>query len=272
MHGLIRLRQFTLAEGHIICRMDQLEKEFDDALALIKYVMDTLELKDFTYRFSKWDPENKSGKYIDNPKAWEESQKTLKGILDKHEFDYIEAEGEAAFYGPKLDIQMKNVFGKEDTLITVQIDFALPERFDMNYTDKDGKDVRPIVIHRSSIGCYERTMALLIEQYAGAFPLWLSPVQIKILPINDELVKYALEIKEKLAEKDIRVEIDDRTESLGKKIRTAEMEKVPYMIVIGEKEKEGNMISVRSKKDGDLGSLDIEKFVDKLLEEIKNKK
>lgn len=268
MHGLIRLRQFTLAEGHIICRMDQLEEEFDAVLDLIAYVMKRLELTDFTYRFSKWDPENKKGKYIDNPKAWEESQATLKKILDKHKFEYVEAEGEAAFYGPKLDIQTKNVFGKEDTLITVQIDFALPERFDMNYTDAEGKDVRPIVIHRSSIGCYERTMAMLIEKFAGEFPLWLSPVQLKVLSINDELTKYATEVAQKLKAEGFRVEVDGKSESLGKKIRNAEVEKIPYMLIAGEKEKEAGSVSVRSKKDGDLGMMSVEDLVKKLKEEI----
>jgi len=271
MHGLIRIRQFTLSEGHLICRMDQLEKEFEGVLDLINYVMKTLRLEDYTYRFSKWDPANKKGKYIDNAPAWEESQKVLKKILDKNKLVYTEAEGEAAFYGPKLDIQMKNVYGKEDTIITVQIDFALPERFDMTYIDQQGKKVRPIIIHRSSIGCYERTIAMLIERYAGAFPTWLSPVQATIIPVSEKFVDYGNEVLGQLKDAGVRVEIDDSDESLGKRIRNAEKQKTPYILVVGEKEVEAKEVAVRKRGVGDLGSQKIEDFEKTILKEIKER-
>ncbi|MEK7167526.1 MAG: threonine--tRNA ligase [Patescibacteria group bacterium] len=271
MHGLIRLRQFTLSEGHLICRMDQLEEEFEGVLDLIQYILKTLGLSDFWYRFSKWDPKNNKGKYIDNPKAWEQSEKTLKKILDKNKMKYEEAEGEAAFYGPKLDIQMKNVFGKEDTIITVQIDFALPEKFDMAYIDEKGQEVRPIVIHRSSIGAYERTMALLIERYAGAFPTWLSPNQVKIIPVSEKFNDYGIKVKEIFEKNNIRVELDDSNESLGKRIRNAEKEKTPYILVVGEKEKSEDTVSVRKRGVGDLGAKKAGEFVKEILEEIKNR-
>lgn len=271
MHGLIRLRQFTISEGHLICRMDQLEEEFDGVLNLINYVLNTLDLKDYWYRFSKWDPKNNKGKYIDDPKAWEQSQKVLKKILDKNKMKYEEAEDEAAFYGPKLDIQMKNVYGKEDTIITIQIDFALPERFDLTYIDSKGKEVRPIVIHRTSIGCYERTLALLIERYAGAFPLWLSPTQIIVAPVSEKLNEYGLEIKKQLSEAGLRVAIDDSNETLGKKIRNAEKEKAPYILVVGEKEKASDLVAVRKRGAGDLGAKKLAEFL-KLVKEEVNKK
>ncbi|OQA37241.1 MAG: Threonine--tRNA ligase [Parcubacteria group bacterium ADurb.Bin326] len=272
MHGLIRLRQFTLSEGHLICRMNQLEEEFEGVLKLIDYVLKTLKLENYSYRFSKWDPANKKGKYIDAPQAWEESQAVLKKILDKNGLNYVEAEGEAAFYGPKLDIQMKNVYGKEDTIITVQIDFALPERFDMNYINEEGMEERPIIIHRSSVGCYERTIALLIEQFAGAFPTWLSPNQVTVIPISEKFSNYALRVAEKLkSSADIRLEVDDSNESLGKRIRNAEKEKTPYILVVGEKEAESGTVAVRKRGDGDQGVIPLEDFIKNIKQEIENK-
>ena len=272
MHGLIRLRQFTISEGHLVCRMDQLEEEFDGVLNLISYVLKTIGLSDYTYRFSKWDPKNEKGKYIDNPAAWESSQVALKRILDKNGLQYEEAEGEAAFYGPKLDIQMKNVHGKEDTIITVQIDFALPERFDMKYTDKEGKDARPIVIHRTSIGCYERTLALLIERYAGAFPTWLSPNQVTIIPVSEKFNEYGYKVKKALDNEMILVEIDDSDDSLGKRIRNAEKQKTPYIIVVGEKEQTEGSVSIRQRGNIDLGTKSLQEFVDLIKQEIADKK
>jgi threonyl-tRNA synthetase len=271
MHGLIRLRQFTLSEGHIICRMDQLEKEFEDALDLIDYVMKTLGLTDYWYRFSKWDPNNKKGKYIDNPKAWDDSQKALRNILDKNKLEYEEVDGEAAFYGPKLDIQMKNVHGKEDTIITVQIDFALPERFDMNYTNEEGKDVRPIVIHRSSIGAYERTIALLIERYGGKFPTWLSPNQVVIIPVSEKFNDYGNKVLQELKDNGIRCEINDDSESLGKRIRIAEKQKTPYIIVVGEKEVESETVAIRKRSEGDIGAQKTTEFIEVIKKEIEEK-
>jgi threonyl-tRNA synthetase len=271
MHGLIRVRQFTLAEGHIICTPEQLDQEFKDVMDLITYVMKTLGIiDDIWYRFSKWDPENKE-KYIDNPEAWEYTQRRMKVMLDELKIDYKEAKGEAAFYGPKLDIQFRNVHGKEDTLFTVQVDFALPERFDMEYVDKNGEKKRPIIIHRSSIGCYERTLAMLIEKYAGAFPVWLAPVQAKILPIVEKHHDYALELEKRFKDAGVRVETDLRNEKIGYRIREAQLEKVPYMLVTGDREAEDNTVSVRSRKDGDLGSMSIDDFLSKIIGDITNR-
>lgn len=271
MHGLIRVRQFTISEGHLIVTPEQLEEEFKGVVDLINFMMATLGIQDdIWYRFSKWDPDNR-GKYIDNPEAWEDTQKKMKNILDHIGIPYKEAEGEAAFYGPKLDIQFKNVHGKEDTIITVQIDFSLPDRFDMTYIDKDGAKKRPYVIHRTSIGCYERTLAMLIEKYAGAFPAWLSPVQVKVLPIVDKHHEYALKVQKLLQSKNLRVEVDLRNEKIGYKIREAQMEKIPYMLVIGDKEMENNAVAVRSRKEGDLGAMQIDKFAAKLVEEVDKK-
>lgn len=271
MHGLIRVRQFTLSEGHIICRMSQLEEEFEGALNLINYVLKTLKLEDYSYRFSKWDPNNKKGKYIDNPKAWEESQKILKKILDKNKLEYVEAEGEAAFYGPKLDIQMKNVYGKEDTIITVQIDFALPERFDMTYVNEEGKNERPIIVHRSSIGCYERTMALLIERYAGAFPLWLSPQQVQVIPVGQDFIKDSEEFYQELKSAGIRAWFDQSNETVGYKIRKGEKAKIPYMIVIGEKEAAGGNLQVRVRGQKDTIEMSKADFIARIIKEDKEK-
>ena len=270
MHGLTRVRQFTLSEGHLVVRPDQVEEEFKGVLNLIKYFMRVLDIEDeLTYRFSKYDPNDKSGKYIDNKEAWEFAQDKMKKILDHLNIDYVEAEGEAAFYGPKLDIQGKNVYGKEDTIITIQLDFFLPESLDMTYIDKDGSKKRPVVIHRSAIGSYERTLAMLIEKYAGAFPLWLAPTQIKILPISENEVDYANKIKEELMKENLRAEVDYSDEKIGYKIRQAQLEKVPYMFVIGKNEVENNTVSVRARDGKKQDNITIDNIISDLKEEIK---
>lgn len=271
MHGLIRIRQFTISEGHLMCRPDQLEDEFRGCLELAIYMLKTLGLyEDVSYRFSQWDPDDRE-KYIGTEEQWNEAQSTMKRILDHLEIPYKIGIGEAAFYGPKLDIQIRNVFGKEDTLITLQIDQMLAENFGMEYTDSDGTKKHPYIIHRTSIGCYERTLALLIEKYAGAFPTWLAPVQVKLLPITDGQKEYAREFALELQKSGIRFEVDDRNEKIGYKIREAQLEKVPYMLIIGEKETETGSVSVRSRKDGDLGQVVKAEFVEKILQEIKDK-
>ena len=271
MHGLIRIRQFTISEGHLACTPEQLEQEFAGCVELANFMLRTVGLdSDVSYRFSKWDPANK-GKYIGTAEQWEEVQGRMREILNNLNIPYKEADGEAAFYGPKLDIQIKNVHGKEDTLITVQIDFLLAEKFGMEYVDRDNQKKFPYVIHRTSIGCYERTLALLIEKYAGAMPTWLSPVQVKVLPIIEKHFEYAQEVKNALCAEGVRVETDFRNEKIGYKIREAQLEKVPYMLVIGDKEMENNQVAVRARKDGDLGAMPIERFVEKILEEIKTK-
>ncbi|HBL81263.1 MAG TPA: threonine--tRNA ligase [Clostridiales bacterium] len=271
MHGLIRIRQFTISEGHLMCRPDQLEDEFRGCLELAIYMLKTLGLyEDVSYRFSQWDPDDRE-KYIGTEEQWNEAQSTMKRILDHLEIPYKIGIGEAAFYGPKLDIQIRNVFGKEDTLITLQIDQMLAENFGMEYTDSDGTKKHPYIIHRTSIGCYERTLALLIEKYAGAFPTWLAPVQVKLLPITDGQKEYAREFALELQKSGIRFEVDDRNEKIGYKIREAQLEKVPYMLIIGEKETETGSVSVRSRKDGDLGQMEKAEFIEKILQEIKDK-
>lgn len=271
MHGLIRVRQFTLSDGHLIVTPEQLEDEFRGVVSLIDYIMTTLGIEnDITYRFSKWDPNNKE-KYIDEPEAWERTQDIMRNILNHLGINYTEADDEAAFYGPKLDIQFKNVHGKEDTIITVQIDFALAERFNMTYIDKNGEKKHPYIIHRSSIGCYERTIAMLIEKYAGAFPTWMSPVQVKILPISDKYNEYADKVATSLKEKSIRVETDFRAEKIGYKIREARLERTPYILVVGEQEAKNNTVAVRSRKNGDEGSVALEDFENRILLEIAKK-
>ena len=272
MHGLIRVRQFTISEGHLMCTPEQLEGEFKGCLELAIYMLKTLGLyEDVSYRFSQWDPDDKE-KYIGTPEQWEEAQGMMGKILDNLEIPYKIGIGEAAFYGPKLDIQIKNVFGKEDTLITIQIDQMLAKQFGMEYVDKDGVKKNPYIIHRTSIGCYERTLALLIEKYAGAFPVWLAPVQVKLLPIADRHLDYIYEVKRKLEESGIiRVEIDDRSEKIGYKIREAQLEKVPYMLLVGDKDIENNTVSIRDRRDGDIGSMSIEEFIAKITEEVNNK-
>ncbi|WP_061995977.1 threonine--tRNA ligase [Clostridium sp. ATCC 25772] len=271
MHGLIRVRQFTISEGHLAVRPDQLEDEFREVVDLINYMLDTLGIReDITYRFSKWDPNNKA-KYIDKPKEWEETQDKMRQILDNLQLDYTEAEGEAAFYGPKLDLQIKNVHGKEDTIITVQIDFSLAERFGMTYIDKDGKEKHPYIIHRTSIGCYERTLAMLIEKYAGAFPTWLAPIQVKVLPISEKYHDYAEEVTKELERNGLRVETDYRAEKIGYKIREARNERVPYILVVGEKEAENKEVAIRSRKNGDEGAIALKSFIERITVEVENK-
>lgn len=271
MHGLIRVRQFTISEGHLMCRPDQLEDEFKACLELTNYMMETIGLKeDLTYRFSLWDPNDRE-KYIGTEEQWNEAQGVMKTILDDLNIDYKVGIGEAAFYGPKLDIQIKNVFGKEDTLVTIQIDQMLAEKFGMEYVDKDGIKKNPYIIHRTSIGCYERTLALLIEKYAGAFPTWLAPVQVKLLPIADRHLDYLLEAKKALEAKGIRCEVDDRSEKIGFKIRSAQLEKVPYMLLAGDKDIENNTVSLRTRSGGDKGAMSLDEFVEKIVAEVESK-
>ncbi len=271
MHGLIRVRQFTISEGHLMCRPDQLEAEFKSCLELSMFMLKTLGLyEDVTYRFSQWDPNDRK-KYIGTPEQWDEAQSTMKRILDHLEIPYKIGIGEAAFYGPKLDIQIKNVHGKEDTLITIQIDQMLAEKFGMEYVDFDGTKKNPYIIHRTSIGCYERTLALLIEKYAGAFPTWLAPVQVKVLPISQNYTEYTKELVQQLSDAGFRVEHDDRNEKIGYKIREAQMEKVPYMLIAGEKEETDGTVSVRSHKEGDLGSMSLQDFIQKIAVEVQTK-
>lgn len=271
MHGLIRVRQFTISEGHLMCTPEQLEDEFRKCLELAIFMLKTLGLyEDVSYRFSQWDP-NDRAKYIGTEEQWNEAQGLMERILNHLGIPYEIGIGEAAFYGPKLDIQIKNVYGKEDTLITIQIDQMLAEQFGMVYTDKDGKQKTPCIIHRTSIGCYERTLALLIEKYAGAFPLWLAPVQVKLLPIADRHLDYLYEVKKQLEDKGFRCEVDDRSEKIGYKIREAQLEKVPYMVVVGDKDIENNTISIRKRKEGDLGAMTVEQFLEKIVPDRDNK-
>ena len=272
MHGLIRVRQFTISEGHLMCTPDQLEAEFKGCLELAIYMLKTLGLyEDVSYRFSQWDPENKE-KYIGTVEQWEEAQGIMEKILNHLEIPYKVGVGEAAFYGPKLDIQIKNVHGKEDTLITIQIDQLLAEKFGMEYVDSDGTKKNPYIIHRTSIGCYERTLALLIEKYAGAFPTWLAPTQVKILPIADAHHEYALSVAETFKKHGMRVEVDTRNEKIGFKIRAAQLEKVPYMLIVGDKEMEEGKVAVRSRKEGDKGAVSASDFLKDVLVEIAEKR
>ena len=271
MHGLIRVRQFTISEGHLMCTPEQLEEEFKGCLELANYMLQTLGLyEDVSFRFSQWDPNNKE-KYIGTTEQWEEAQGVMGKILDNLGIKYSIGIGEAAFYGPKLDIQIKNVFGKEDTLITIQVDQLLAEKFGMEYTDKDGTKKNPYIIHRTSIGCYERTLALLIEKYAGAFPLWLAPEQVRILPIADRHHDKAFEIKKELEKMGMRVTVDDRSEKTGYKIRESRLQKLPYWVIVGDKEVEDGTVSVSKRGQGDIGSMDFDAFADMLKEEIDNK-
>jgi threonyl-tRNA synthetase len=270
MHGLIRVRQFTISEGHLILRPDQLEDEFKQCLQLANDMLTTLGLiEDVSYRFSQWDPNNKD-KYIGTAEQWDEAQGAMEKILNHLGVEYTIGIDEAAFYGPKLDIQIKNVFGKEDTLITIQIDQLLAEKFDMYYIDKDGHKKHPYIIHRTSVGCYERTLALLIEKYAGHFPTWLAPVQVKLLPISEKYQEYADKVYAQLKAEGILVEMDERAEKIGYKIREARNERVPYILIVGEKEAAEGTVSVRCKAE-DLGSMTLDKFVADIKEEIANK-
>ena len=273
MHGLIRVRQFTISEGHLVLRPEQLEDEFRGCLELAKYMLETIGLgDDVTYRFSQWDPERKD-KYEGTDEQWNEAQSLMGKILDNLGIDYSIGIDEAAFYGPKLDIQIKNVHGKEDTLVTIQIDMLLAKKFGMEYVDVDGEKKIPYIIHRTSLGCYERTLALLLEKFAGAMPLWLSPEQIRVIPISERLSEPAKEITEKLTAAGFRVSCDDRNEKMGYRIREAQLEKIPYMLIIGDKEVEEGTLSVRRRgEDGDLGSMSIADFTAMLVEEIKTKK
>lgn len=272
MHGLIRVRQFTISEGHLMCTPEQLEDEFKRCLELTNYMLTTLGLiEDVSYRFSQWDPDNRE-KYIGTAEQWDEAQDAMEKILNDLKIPYKIGIGEAAFYGPKLDIQIKNVHGKEDTLVTLQIDQMLASQFGMEYTAKDGTKKNPYIIHRTSIGCYERTLALLIEKYAGAFPTWLAPVQIKMLPIADRHLDYIYELKKKLEDSGIiRIEVDDRSEKLGYKLREAQLEKIPYMLVAGDKDIEAGVVAVRSRKKGDMGQMTIDEFIKMIKEEIDTK-
>ena len=268
MHGLIRVRQFTISEGHYILRPEQLEDEFRNCLELAKYCLDTVGLlEDCTFRFSQWDPANPKNKYEGTPEQWEIAQATMKTILDDLGVQYTIGIDEAAFYGPKLDIQYKNVFGKEDTLVTIQIDMLLAQRFGMEYVDVDGTKKYPYIIHRTSLGCYERTLAYLLEKYAGALPLWLSPEQVRILPITDRAKEYAESIAKRFDDMNIRVTVDNRNEKIGYKIRQAQLEKIPYFFILGDKEVEDNTVSLRSRKDGDLGTSPVEDVIAKILKE-----
>ena len=271
MHGLIRVRQFTISEGHLVLRPDQLEEEFAGCLELAKYMLETVGLaEDVSYRFSQWDPNN-TAKYEGTAEQWDEAQSLMEKILKKLDVPYSVGIDEAAFYGPKLDIQIKNVFGKEDTLITIQIDMLLAKKFGMEYVDADGQKKTPYIIHRTSLGCYERTLALLIEKYAGAFPTWLAPTQVKIMTITEKGDDWAREVERELFRRGMRVELDLRNEKIGFKIRQAQQEKVPYMLVIGGQEAENKTVAVRNRKEGDCGVMTLEEVVNKLEEEIRTR-
>ena len=271
MHGLIRVRQFTISEGHLMCTPDQLEQEFKNCLELAIYMLKTLGLyEDASYRFSQWDPENRA-KYIGTDEQWNEAQGIMKNILDNLKIPYEIGIGEAAFYGPKLDIQIRNVWGKEDTLITIQIDQLLAEKFGMEYTDRDGSKKNPYIIHRTSIGCYERTLAYLIEKYAGAFPAWLAPTQVQIITVSDNNNEYAREVQAKLQAQGVRVETDLSNESVGKKIRNAVMTKSPYVLVLGDKEMAEGSVAVRARGSKDTVSMSYADFENELLEKINTK-
>ena len=272
MHGLIRVRQFTISEGHYILRPDQLEEEFKGCLELAKYFLDTVGLlDDCTFRFSQWDPANPNNKYEGTKEQWEEAQRVMGNILDHLGLDYTIGIDEAAFYGPKLDIQYKNVYGKEDTLVTIQIDMLLAQRVGMYYTDTDGQKKLPYIIHRTSLGCYERTLAYMIEHFAGAMPLWIAPEQVRLIPIADRHLDYTYEVLHQLQAAGLRCEVDSRAEKVGYKIRQAVLEKVPYKITIGDNEVEQKTVAVRSRKNGDLGSMQLDDLLAKLKEEVDTK-
>ena len=271
MHGLIRVRQFTISEAHIICTPEQVEQEIKGCVDLIHYTLQTLGIDEkVTFRFSKWDPNNKE-KYIGTEEEWEKNQDTMRKILENMNINFTEAEGEAAFYGPKLDIQFKNVHGKEDTIITVQLDNSIAEKFDMYYIDKDGEKKRPYIIHRTSIGCYERTLAMLIEEYAGQFPTWLCPEQVRVLPISEKYHDYANKVLKELSDNGIKATVDERAEKIGYKIRETRLDRVPYMLVVGQKEEEEGLVSVRSRFLGDEGAKSLDTFIDAICKEIRTK-
>ena len=271
MHGLTRVRQFTISEGHLIVRPDQVNDEFKGCLELAMYCLKTLGLdQDVTYRLSKWDPNNRE-KYLGDDEYWNSTQGRIREILEEANLPFYEAEGEAAFYGPKVDIQLKNVYGKEDTMITIQLDNAIAEQFDMSYIDQNGDKVRPYIIHRTSMGCYERTLAALIEKYEGKLPTWLCPEQVRILPISEKYADYAQKVKAELKNNGVLVEVDNRSEKIGYKIREARKARVPYMLVVGQQEEEQGLVSVRSRFAGDEGQKTLEAFIDQICKEIRTK-
>ncbi len=271
MHGLTRVRQFTISEGHLIVRPDQMDEEFKGCLDLARYCLKTLGLEeDVTYRLSKWDPNNKE-KYIGTEAIWEETQGRIRKVLTDLEIPFTEAEGEAAFYGPKVDIQAKNVYGKEDTMITIQWDAIIAEQFDMYYIDQNGDKKRPYIIHRTSLGCYERTLAWLIEKYAGQFPTWLCSEQVRVLPISEKYHGYAKKVEAELKENGVRCSVDERAEKIGYKIREARLDRVPYLLVVGQKEEEEGLVSVRSRYLGDEGQKNLDTFVNDICKEIRTK-
>ncbi len=271
MHGLTRVRQFTISEGHLIVRPDQMVEEFKGCLDLAKYCLDTLGVsEDVTYCLSKWDPNNKE-KYFGDETIWNATQDAIRDILVELEVPFVEEEGEAAFYGPKVDIQARNVYGKEDTMITIQWDAVLAEQFDMYYVDENGDKVRPGIIHRTSMGCYERTLAWLIEKYRGKFPTWLCPEQVRVLPISEKYIDYAKTVEASLKENGILATIDNRSEKIGKKIRETRLSRVPYMLVVGEKEEAESLVSVRSRFAGDEGQKSLDQFIDEIAKEIRIK-
>jgi len=271
MHGLTRVRQFTISEGHLIVRPDQMVKEFKDCIALAQYCLQVLGVEeDVTYHLSKWDPTNKE-KYIGEPEVWEETEGHIRQMLEELNIPFTEDVGEAAFYGPKVDINAKNVYGKEDTMITIQWDALLAEQFDMYYIDENGDKQRPYIIHRTSMGCYERTLAWLIEKYAGMFPTWLCPEQVRVIPISEKYNDYAQKVEAQMREAGIRCSVDGRSEKMGYKIREARLERVPYMLIVGAKEEEEGKVSVRSRYLGDEGMKELGEFIDFIKEEIKNK-
>lgn len=271
MHGLTRVRQFTISEGHLIVRPDQMVEEFKKCMALAKYCLTTLGVEeDVTYHLSKWDPDNRE-KYIGEPEVWEETQQHMRDIMNELGIEYTEDVGEAAFYGPKIDINTKNVYGKEDTMITIQWDALLAEQFDMYYIDQNGDKIRPYIIHRTSMGCYERTLAWLIEKYAGKFPTWLCPEQVRILPISDKYEAYAAEVEKELKKNKILCSVDNRSEKIGYKIREARLDKLPYMLVVGQQEEADKTVSVRSRFAGDEGVKPLADFIEQICEEIRTK-
>ena len=272
MHGLIRVRQFTISEGHLVLRPDQLEEEFKGCLDLAKYCLDTVGLLDkCTFRFSQWDPANPNNKYEGTAEQWDHAQSAMARILKDLNIDYTIGIDEAAFYGPKLDIQYKNVYGKEDTLVTIQIDMLLAEKFGMYYIDENGEKKLPYIIHRTSLGCYERTLAYLLETYAGALPTWMAPEQVRLLPVTDRAVDYCREQAAKLTNMGFRVTVDDRSEKIGKKIRDGQMEKVPYMLIVGDRDIEAGTVSPRHRTDGDLGAMTLDAFAAQLREVVDSK-
>ena len=271
MHGLTRVRQFTISEAHLVIRPDQAEEELKRCFDLSYYVLDTLGLEeDVTYRLSKWDPKNKE-KYLGDDDYWNRTQEALREVLREKGVDFVEADGEAAFYGPKIDIQAKNVYGKEDTMVTIQLDCAIAENFDMYYIDQNGDKIRPYIIHRTSLGCYERTLAWLIEKYAGKFPTWLCPEQVRVLPISEKYMEYANSVAAELKKNGVDVTVDNRAEKIGYKIREARLDKLPYMLVVGQQEEADNTVSVRSRFAGDEGVKSLSEFISQICEEIRTK-